>query len=87
MASTRWTARMEQLWCDINYRLHGLELNSNAFERNIVFHSWDKIGDEETYPAGTLKDGAVSRIRQSLLEIDPYLKKQLNLRSYGYIES
>jgi hypothetical protein len=36
------------------YLLHGLdETNSNACKRDIVFHSWDAISDEEVYPAGT----------------------------------
>ena len=62
---------------NINYRLHGLEpSNSNAFERNIVFHSWDKIGDEETYPAGTPEGwGCPAVSDKAFLEIDPYLKK------------
>lgn len=35
----------------INYKLHGLEKsNSNAYNRYIVFHSWNVIDDDETYP-------------------------------------
>tara|TARA_R110000850_G_scaffold192373_3_gene319255 strand:- start:127 stop:684 length:558 start_codon:yes stop_codon:yes gene_type:complete len=39
---------------NINYKLHGLEAsNSKAFSRAIVLHSWDMVGDNETYPSGT----------------------------------
>ncbi|MBL0281726.1 MAG: murein L,D-transpeptidase catalytic domain-containing protein [Chitinophagales bacterium] len=37
----------------IKYYLFGLEsTNSKAYERQIVFHSWDKIPDVATYPIG-----------------------------------
>lgn len=36
------------------YLMHGLEkTNSNALKREIVFHGWDAIADEEVYPDGT----------------------------------
>ena len=39
---------------NINYKLHGLESsNSKAYERVIVLHSWNMVGDAEIYPAGT----------------------------------
>jgi len=35
----------------INYKLHGLEkTNNKAYQRYIVFHSWNVIDGEETYP-------------------------------------
>ena len=38
----------------VKYLLHGLDSsNSNALERAIVFHSWEIVEDEETYPKGT----------------------------------
>lgn len=38
----------------INYKLHGLEAtNDKAFQRYIVLHSWEAIGDEATYPWGS----------------------------------
>ncbi len=38
----------------INYRIHGLEkTNNNAFKRDIVLHSWEKISDTEIFPKGT----------------------------------
>ncbi|WP_317616906.1 murein L,D-transpeptidase catalytic domain-containing protein, partial [Elizabethkingia miricola] len=34
--------------------MHGLEeTNSNALKRVIVFHSWDKMSDEEVFPKGS----------------------------------
>ena len=61
---------------NINYRLHGIEpSNSNAFDRNIVFHSWDMVDDEEPYPAGTPEGwGCPAISNKAFLEIDPYLK-------------
>lgn len=36
------------------YLMKGLEpTNSNATKREIVFHSWEAISDEEVYPKGT----------------------------------
>lgn len=38
----------------IKYVIHGLETtNSNAAKRFVVFHSWDRVPDEEIYPDGT----------------------------------
>lgn len=38
----------------IKYVLHGLEkTNSNAAKRFVVFHSWERVPDEEMYPDGT----------------------------------
>lgn len=37
----------------INYKLHGLEkLNSNAYKRFIVLHSWAAMPTEEIFPTG-----------------------------------
>ncbi|MDQ3073347.1 MAG: murein L,D-transpeptidase catalytic domain family protein [Bacteroidota bacterium] len=39
---------------NIKYLLIGLEpTNRNALARTIVFHSWEKVKDEEAYPDGT----------------------------------
>ena len=39
---------------NIKYILHGLEkTNDNALKRIIVFHSWEKMSDTETYPQGS----------------------------------
>ena len=38
----------------IKYYLYGLEsTNSNALERQIVFHSWNMMSETETYPYGS----------------------------------
>jgi hypothetical protein len=38
----------------IKYVIHGLEkTNSNAASRYVVFHSWERVPDEELYPEGT----------------------------------
>ncbi|QQT25240.1 murein L,D-transpeptidase catalytic domain family protein [Sphingobacterium spiritivorum] len=39
---------------NIKYILHGLEkTNDNALKRIIVFHSWEKMNDAETFPQGS----------------------------------
>lgn len=65
---------------NVNYRLHGLETgNSNAYDRNIVFHSWDMVGDNETYPKGTPEGwGCPAVSNKAFLEIDAYLKNASN---------
>ncbi len=36
------------------YLLHGMESSNNkALQRNIVFHSWNAIADNEVFPSGT----------------------------------
>jgi hypothetical protein len=38
----------------IKYVIHGLEpTNSNAAKRFVVFHSWERVPNEELYPSGT----------------------------------
>ncbi len=38
----------------IKYVIHGLDsTNSNAAKRFVVFHSWERVADEEVFPAGT----------------------------------
>ena len=58
------------------YLLHGLEsTNSNALERDIVFHSWSMVNDEETFPQGTPEGwGCPALSNNSFLEIDELLK-------------
>jgi hypothetical protein len=60
----------------VKYILHGLETtNSNAKDRNIVFHSWGMVSDEEVYPAGTPEGwGCPAVSNHAFLEIDAYLK-------------
>ena len=61
---------------NIKYLLHGLEqTNSNAFKRIIVFHSWEKVTDEEVYPKGTPEGwGCPTISNNSFKIIDPVLK-------------
>lgn len=38
----------------IKYLLYGKDnTNNNAIKRDIVFHSWEMVSDEEVYPRGT----------------------------------
>jgi len=62
---------------NINYRLHGLEsTNSNACKRDVVFHSWSAVTDDEVYPSGTIEGwGCPAISNNSFLEIDELLKK------------
>ena len=61
---------------NINYRLQGLEeTNSNANSRDIVFHSWEEVTDEEVFPRGTAEGwGCPAIADNSFLEIDPLLR-------------
>ncbi len=61
---------------NVKYLMHGLESsNDNALKRVIVFHSWDKMKDEEVYPAGSPEGwGCPTVSNNALLEIDPMLK-------------
>ncbi len=60
----------------INYKLHGLEkTNNNAYKRYIVFHSWDIIGDEETYPNGIAESWGCPAVSNNFMkEMDAILK-------------
>jgi hypothetical protein len=61
---------------NIKYVLHGLESsNSNAQRRAIVFHSWEAISDNETYPNGTPEGwGCPAISNNSFRIIDPMLR-------------
>lgn len=60
----------------VNYKLHGLEsTNNNAHARQIVFHSWEKVADEEVYPRGTPEGwGCPAVSNKALRSIDSKLK-------------
>lgn len=60
----------------VNYLMHGLEAtNSNALARTIVFHSWDDVMDEETYPDGTVEGWGCPTISNKNMKImDPLLE-------------
>ncbi len=61
----------------INYKLHGLEqTNSNAFNRVIVLHSFDKLQNEEIYPAKAIESWGCPAISNQLLtRVDQRLSK------------
>lgn len=63
---------------NINYRLYGLDqTNSNANNRDIVFHSWGEIADTEVYPAGTPEGWGCPAISDNaFLAVDKLLKNQ-----------
>ena len=60
----------------VKYLMHGLEeTNSNARKRIIVFHSWEKMSDEEVYPKGSPEGwGCPTVSNNAFKEIDPLLK-------------
>jgi hypothetical protein len=60
----------------VKYVLHGLETsNNNAAKRYIVFHSWDKVADDEVYPQGTPEGwGCPTISNNSFKTIDPKIK-------------
>lgn len=62
---------------NVKYLMHGLEKsNDNAFKRVIVFHSWEKVPDEEVYPDGTPEGWGCPAISNSSFKvIDSILKK------------
>lgn len=62
---------------NVKYELHGLEAtNSNALARFIVFHSWEKVADEEVYPNGTAEGWGCPTISNANMRIiDPLLQK------------
>lgn len=61
---------------NVKYVLHGLEAtNNNAFNRFIVFHSWEAVSDNEIFPNGTPEGwGCPTISNNSFRIIDPMLK-------------
>ena len=61
---------------NIKYLMHGLEeTNRNAIKRIIVFHSWEKMSDDEVYPKGSPEGwGCPTVSNNAFKEIDPMLK-------------
>lgn len=61
---------------NIKYVMYGLEsTNKNALARFIVFHSWEKVSDEEVYPEGTAEGWGCPTISNNSMKIvDPLLK-------------
>jgi hypothetical protein len=62
---------------NVKYVMHGLEsTNDNALKRVIVFHSWEKVSNEEVYPSGTPEGwGCPAISNANFCIIDPILKE------------
>jgi hypothetical protein len=65
----------------VNYLLIGKDkTNSNALNRAIVLHSWEKIPSEEVYPKGTPEGwGCPAISNESMKELDALLKTNKNI--------
>ena len=65
----------------INYVLQGKDkTNSNAINRAIVLHSWDKVPNNQVYPEGTPEGwGCPAVSNKSMQEIDELLKENNRL--------
>ncbi len=62
----------------IKYNLHGLEATNNkALERYIVFHSWESIGDYETFPFGSPESWGCPAVSNAFfLRVDTLLQAE-----------
>jgi hypothetical protein len=62
----------------MKYYLNGLEnTNKNALARQIVFHSWEKVSDNEVYPNGTPEGWGCPAISNNTMKIvDALIRKQ-----------
>lgn len=72
----------------VKYYLKGLEAtNNNAFRRDVVFHSWEQVPDNEVYPNGTPEDWGCPAISNKVMKIADALirnqKKHLLLWIYN----
>ncbi|MCL1664950.1 murein L,D-transpeptidase catalytic domain family protein [Elizabethkingia ursingii] len=55
---------------NVKYIMHGLEkTNSNAVKRIIVFHSWDKMSDEEVFPKGSPEGWGCPTVSNNAMKI------------------
>jgi hypothetical protein len=62
----------------IKYYLKGLEnTNSNAYVRDIVLHSWERVTDNEVYPNGTPEDWGCPAVSNNFMKVvDALIHKQ-----------
>ena len=62
---------------NVNYKLYGLDkTNSNAYKRQIVLHSWEKVPDDEVFPYGTPEGWGCPAVSNNALKtLDPKLKQ------------
>lgn len=61
---------------NVKYLMHGLDkTNNNSLARQIVFHSWENIPDNEVYPNGTPEGwGCPAISNNNFLIIDPLIQ-------------
>lgn len=61
----------------VKYLMHGMEKsNNNALKRFIVFHSWNLMSDEETFPKGSPEGWGCPTISNNAMRaIDPMIQK------------
>lgn len=61
---------------NVKYLMHGLEeTNSNALKRFIVFHSWNRMNDEEVFPKGSPEGWGCPTVSDNAMkEIDPLIQ-------------
>lgn len=61
----------------VKYLIHGMEKsNNNALKRFIVFHSWNLMSDEETFPKGSPEGWGCPTISNNAMRaIDPMIQK------------
>lgn len=62
---------------NVKYLMHGLEeTNNNALKRFIVFHSWNLMSDDETYPKGSSEGwGCPTISNNAMRKLDPIIQK------------
>lgn len=62
---------------NVKYLMHGLEeANNNALKRFIVFHSWNLMSDDETYPKGSPEGwGCPTISNNAMRKLDPIIQK------------
>jgi hypothetical protein len=72
-------ARAYSAWgVHVKYYLNGLEVsNDNALIRQVVFHSWEEVAENEIYPQGTPEGWGCPAISNNTMKIvDPLIRKQ-----------
>jgi len=71
----------------VKYLLHGLDkTNSNALSRQIVFHSWNQVADEEVYPQGAPEGWGCPAVSDRMMkQVDALLKdEKISVLLYMY---
>jgi hypothetical protein len=75
----RVDGRAWSMWgIHVKYFLAGLEnSNNNARVRQVVFHSWEQVPENEVYPGGTPEGWGCPAVANHLMKrVDPLLRKQ-----------